>query len=52
MKQFAIDKNYHDFERNFSLIMKILELFEIYAQILIAHFSSVLRNIGLHFTLK
>ena len=32
--------------------MKILELLKIYAKILIAHFSSVLRNIGLHFSLK
>ena len=37
---------------NYALIVKILKLFKIYAQILIAHSSSVLRNIGLHFSLE
>ena len=37
---------------NYAFIMKILELFKIYAQIFIAHSSSILRNIGLHFSLK
>ena len=37
---------------NYAFMIKILELFKIYAQSLIAHFSSSLRNIGLHFSLK
>ena len=37
---------------NYAFIMKILLLIKIYAQILIAHSSSILRNIGLHFSLK
>ena len=37
---------------NYAFIMKILELFRFDAQILIAHSSSVFRDIGLHFSLK
>ena len=37
---------------NYAFIIKILQLFKIYAQILIAHSSSILGNIGLHFSLK
>ena len=37
---------------NYAFIMKILELLKIYAQIFIIRSSSILRNIGLHFTLK
>ena len=36
---------------NYALIMKIFKVF-IYAQIFIAHYSSILRNIGVHFLLK
>ena len=37
---------------NYAHIIKIFKVFKIYAQILIAHSSSVLRTIGLHFSLK
>ena len=37
---------------NCTFIIKILEIFKFYAQILIAHSSSVLWNIGLHFSFK
>ena len=39
------------FKLNYAFIMKMLELFKMYAQILIAH-SSTLKNIGLHFSPK
>ena len=37
---------------NSAFIMKILEFFEIYAQILIAHSCSVLKNLGCIFHAK
>ena len=53
MIRFAINKDIEMiFIWNYDFIIKILELFKIYAQILIAHFSSVLRNIELHFFFK
>ena len=45
-------KVYNDFELKFATILKILKNFHIYAQFLIAHFSCILRNFGLNFSLK